>query len=138
AELAERQADRLADQLADQEHDTAQIRESIARMQEQLGHSRSRLQVLHAQLRQGEARRAMGKIMRGAERSNLYGEFERLGERVELRVAEENAYLRLGDELSGDDLRRRCEKAEVDDAVDDRMERLRAEVAASRAEGEAQ
>ena len=137
AEIAERQARRLADELAAQEDDTAQIRESINRMHEQLRHSRSRLQVLHARLRQGEARRAMGKVMRGAETANLYGEFERLGERVELQAAEQNAYLRLGDELSGDDFRRRLENDEVDDSVEKRLARLRAEVAEDRQEGDA-
>ncbi len=137
AELAGRQGDRLAEQLVAQEHDTEQIRESITRLDEQLRHGRSRLQVLQARIRQGDARRAIGKVMRGAEASNLHGEFERLGERVELRAAEESAYLRLGDELSGRDLRRRCETAEIDDAVEDRLAELRAEVVEEPGEGAA-
>ncbi len=128
AEVATRQADRLAEQLAAQEQDTAQIRESVARLNEQLRDGRSRLQILQARIRQGEARRAMGKVLKGAETTNLQGEFERLGERVELWAAEENAYLRLDDELSGRDFARRAEDAAVDDAVDSRLERLRAEL----------
>ncbi len=127
-ELADRQAQNLAEQLAAQESDTVQIRESVTRLHEQLRHGRSRLQVLQARLRQGEARRAMGKVMHGVEKSNLGGELERLGERVELWAAEEGAYLKLDDELSGNDLRRRREADAVDDAVDDRLARLRAEI----------
>ncbi len=128
AELATRQADRLAEQLVAQEQDTAQIRESVGRLNEQLRDGRSRLQILQARIRQGEARRAMGKVLKGAETTNLQGEFERLGERVELWAAEENAYLRLDDELNGRDFARRAEDAAVDDAVDSRLERLRAEL----------
>ena len=130
AELATRQADRLADQLAAQEQDTAQIRESVARLNEQLHDGRSRLQILQARIRQGEARRAMGKVLRGAEATNLHGEFERLGERVETSAAEENAYLRLDDELTGRDFTRRVENDAVADAVDSRLEQLRAELEA--------
>ncbi len=128
AELATRQADRLAERLAAQEHDTTQIRESVGRLGEQLQDGRARLQILQARIRQGEARRAMGKVMKGAEATNLQGEFERLGERVELWAAEENAYLRLDDELTGRDFARRAENSAVDDAVDSRLERLRAEL----------
>lgn len=133
-ELAGQQAERLEEQLADQERDTEQIRDSISRLQEQLREARSRLQVLHARLRQGEARRAIGKVLRGAESADLYGEFERLGECVELRAAEENAYLRLGDELSGRDLRRRRDAGEVDDAVERRIAELKAETGDAPAE----
>ncbi len=128
AELAARQADRLAEQLAAQEQDTAQIRESVAGLNDQLQDGRSRLQILQARIRQGEARRAMGKVLKGAEATNLQDEFERLGERVELSAAEENAYLRLDDELTGRDFARRAENAAVDDAVDSRLEQLRAEL----------
>ncbi len=130
AELASRQADGLAERLAAQEHDTAQIRESVARLNEQLQDGRSRLQILQARIRQGEARRAMGKVMKGADAANLQGEFDRLGERVELWAAEENAYLRLDDQLTGRDFARRAESDAVDDAVDSRLERLRAELEA--------
>ncbi len=129
AEVATRQADRLAEQLAAQERDTMQIRESVAGLNEQLQDGRARLQVLQARIRQDEARRAMGKVIRGAAASNLQGEFDRLGERVELWTAEESAYLRLDDELSGRDFARRVEDAAVDDAVDARLEQLRAELA---------
>ncbi len=128
AELASRQRDRLAEQLAAQERDTAQIRESVARLNDQLQDGRSRLQILQARIRQGEARRAMGKVLKGAEASNLNGEFDRLGERVELWAAEQSAYLALDDELSGRDFARRAEDAAVDDAVDARLEQLRAEL----------
>ncbi len=128
AELATRQADRLAEQLVAQERDTAQIRESVAHMNEQLQDGRSRLQILQARIRRGEARRAMGKVMKGADASNLNGEFERLGERVELWAAEENAYLRLDDEITGRDFARRAESAAVDEAVEARLERLRSEI----------
>lgn len=134
-ELATRQGDRLAEQLAAQEHDTTQVRESVARLNEQLQDGRSRLQILQARIRQGEARRAMGKVLKGAETTNLHGEFERLGERVELWAAEENAYLRLDDELTGRDFARRAETAAVDDAVDARLERLRAELEEQDTEG---
>ncbi len=128
AEQATRQADRLAEQLAAQEHDTAQIRESVTRMNEQLQSGRSRLQILQARIRQGEARRAIGKVLKGAEASNLNGEFERLGERVELWAAEENAYSRLDDEITGRDFARRTECAAVEEAVEERLDRLRSEL----------
>ena len=128
AELATRQADRLAERLAAQEQDTEQVRASVARLNEQLQDGRARLQILQARIRQGEARRAIGKVMKGAEACNLQGEFDRLGERVEMWSAEQDAYLRLDDELSGRDFARRVEKTAVDDAVDSRLERLRAEL----------
>ncbi len=127
AEVASRQAGGLAEQLAAQERDTAQLRESVSRLNEQLQDGRTRLQILQARIRQGEARRAMGKVVESAGATNLCGEFERLGERVELRAAEENAYLRLDDELSGRDFARRAENAAIDDAVEARLEQLRAE-----------
>jgi phage shock protein A len=136
AELAARQASRLEEQLAEQQRDTSQIRLSVARMHDQLGDARSRLQLLQARMRQGEARRAIGRVMRGVESADLYGEFERLGERVEMRAAAEAAYLELGDELAGDDLRRRCADAEVDYAVEARLARLREESRPAAGEGE--
>ena len=128
AEVATRQADGLAEQLAAQERDTTQLRESVSRLDEQLQDGRARLQILQARIRQGEARHAMGKVIRSADATNLHGEFERLGERVEMWAAEENAYLRLDDQLSGRDFVRRVESAAVDDAVEARLEQLRAEV----------
>ncbi len=128
AELATRQADRLAERLAAQEQDTEQVRASVSRLNEQLQDGRARLQILQARIRQGEARRAIGKVMKGAEACNLQGEFDRLGERVEMWSAEQDAYLRLDDELNGRDFARRVEKASVDDAVDSRLEQLRAEI----------
>jgi phage shock protein A len=65
-----------------------------------------------------------------------YGEFERLGDRVEMCAAAEVAYLQLDDELSGDDLRRRCADAEVDAAVEARLARLREESRPTASEGE--
>jgi phage shock protein A len=127
AEVATRQADALAEQLAAQERDTGQLRESVSRLDEQLQDGRARLQILQARIRQGEARRAMGKVIKSAGATNLHGEFERLGERVELRAAEESAYLRLDDQLSGRDFARRAESAAVDDAVEARLDALRAE-----------
>ena len=127
AEVAARQVEQLEAQLAEQQRETAQIRLSVTRMNDRIGDARSRLQILQARLRQAEARKAIGKVMRGVESSNLYSEFDRLGERVELRAATESAYLHLEDELSGDDLRRQCERAEIDDAVEDRLRALRAE-----------
>lgn len=125
-EGAERQAEKLRAQLADQRGDTEQIRESVTRLHDQMRCARQRLHVLHARMRQSEARRAMGKVIQSVESTNLYGEFDRLGERVELRAAEESAYLRLGSELSGDDVKRRFEAEAVSGAVDDRLARLRA------------
>lgn len=135
AERAERHAERLREQLAAQSQDTEAIRESVTRMNDQLGSARERLHVLHARMRQSEARRAMSKVMRGVEGANLYGEMERIGERVERRAAEEAAYLRIGDEMSGDDLKRRFEAADVDGAVDERMARLRERLAAETSGG---
>lgn len=128
AERAERQAGRLRERLAAQEHDTAEIRESVTRMNDQIRDARERLQLLQARMRQGEARRAMGKVVRGAQSLHLSGEFDRLSERVEQRAAEEGAYLRIDAEMSGDDLRRRYEAQEIDDAVEDRLARLRADL----------
>lgn len=125
-ELARRESEQLADRLAEQERDTAQVRDSVKRMRDQIADARSRLHLLQARLRQRDARRAIGKVLEGAASCDLYAEFERLGERVEREAAEENAYLRLDDELRGNDLRRRFEAAAVDDAVEARLAALRA------------
>ena len=130
AELAARQADQLADQLAAQEYDTAQVRESVVRLNERLHDGRARLQLLQARIRQGVARRAMGKVMRGAHATDLHDEFDRLGEQVEIWASEQDAYLRLDDELTGRDFARRAERCAVDEAVEDRLERLRSELEA--------
>jgi phage shock protein A len=127
-EEAERQATRLRDQLADQEKDTAEIRDSVRLMKDSLSSARERLQILQARMRQTEARQSMNKVMRGVESANLYGEFDRLGERVERRAAEEAAYLRLDAEMSGEDVKRRFEQEAVDDAVKGRLARMRAKL----------
>jgi len=128
-ELAERQRERLLQTLASQAKDTAEIRESVARMNERVAEARARLAVLQARIRQGEARRAMNRVMQGADGANLMGEFERLGERVEEMAASERAYQRLDDEMSGADLKRRVEQAEVDEAVLRRLAEMRGEPA---------
>ena len=66
--------------------------------------------------------------MQGVESADLYGEFERIGEKVELVAASEEAYLEIDDDLSGDALRSRLEEAEVDDAVEERLAALRGEL----------
>ena len=124
-ERAERQCQRFKEQLDSQTRETVEVRESIAVMNERVGSSKSRLQLLQAQMRQGEARRAVNKVMRKVETQNLSMEFERLAERVEEDTAVERAYSRLDDELSGDDLRRRVEQSAVDDAVEHRLANLR-------------
>jgi phage shock protein A len=124
-ERAERQRDRLKKQLEEQSKETEEVRESVARMNERIGQARARLQLLQAQLRQKEARRAVNQVMYGVRKSNLYGEFERISERVEEQTAAERAYLKLDEQLTGDDLRRRVENAAVEDAVDERLEKLR-------------
>ena len=124
-EQAERQRDRLRDELRTQSEETEEIREAISQMHDRLQKARSRLELLQAQMRQGEARRAINKVMVGVQRANLQSEFDRISERVELQAAEERSYLKLDDELRGDHLRRRAEDSAVDDAVDDRMRKLR-------------
>jgi len=79
-------------------------------------------------MRQGEARRAINKVMVGVQRANLRSEFDRIAERVELQTAAERSYWKIDEELSGDDLRRRAEDASVADAVDDRLAKLRERV----------
>jgi len=124
-EQAERQRDRLREELRTQSAETEEIREAITRMHDRLQKARSRLELLQAQMRQGEARRAINKVMVGVQRANLQSEFDRISERVELQAAEERSYLQLDDELRGDHLRRRAEDSAVNDAVDDRMQKLR-------------
>lgn len=129
AEKAARLSEQLAEQLTAQERDTEQIRASVGRLHEQIEGARSRLQLLQAKMRQGEARRAMGRAMRGVRSVQLMSEFDRLGERVELQAAEETAYLNLDDSLSGADIKRRFGRQAVDDAVEERLTRLRREMA---------
>lgn len=124
-EQAERQRDRLREEFRTQSEETEEIREAITRMHDRLQKARSRLELLQAQMRQGEARRAINKVMVGVQRANLQSEFDRISERVELQAAEERSYLQLDDELRGDHLRRRAEDSAVNDAVDDRMQKLR-------------
>ena len=129
AERARRQASDLERQLEVQAEDTARVRRSVKRLHERLDEARAKHQLLLAKMRQGEARRAMGKALQGAQHAGLSTEFDRLSERVELQAEEDCAYLDLDDELSGDDLRRRRDNEAVDDAVEDRLAALRAEVA---------
>jgi phage shock protein A len=123
-ELAERQRGKLEEQLARQSKETEEVRESVGRMQERCEQSRSRLQVVQAQMRQVEARRAIGSVLASAQAHNLRGEFDRISGRIEEEVATERNYQKLDDQLSGEDLRRRFEADAVADAVEDRLERL--------------
>lgn len=134
SEKASRLEEQLRQQLETQQADTEKIRSSVARLHEQIEGARSRLQLLQAKMRQGEARRAMGKAMRGVQTANLMSEFDRLGQRVEVQAAEEMAYLDLDDELSGKDVERRFESQAVDDAVEERMARLRRDLSADSAD----
>ena len=136
AETGERQAARLTEQLRAQESDTTEIRESVREMHERLSSARERLAILQAKMRQSEARRAIGKVSKGVAKANLYHEFDRLGERVEQRAAEEGAYLRLDRELRGEDVRRRFEADAVDDAVDERLDKLRRDLGGGEGEPE--
>jgi phage shock protein A len=124
-EQAERQRDRLREELRTQSEETAEIREAIAHMHDRLQRARSRLELLQAQMRQGEARRSINKVMVGVQRANLQSEFDRVSERVELQAAAERSYSKLDDALSGDDLRRRAVESAVDDAVEERMRGMR-------------
>lgn len=130
SEQAQRLGDELASQLAGQEEDTVRIRKTVGRLKSRVVRSRARLQLLQSRIRQTEARRACSTVLRGVETSDLYGEFERLGEKVELAAAGEEAYLEIDDELSGDALRARLEEAEVDDVVEERFAALRIELTA--------
>lgn len=128
AERCERQAARLKEQLSHQASETLEVRESVAGMQRKLSEARQRLQVVQAQIRSAEARRAVSKVMRRVDHSSLGAEFDRVSLRAETEAASERAYQRLDAELSGDDLKRRLENTEVDDAVDDRLAALRREM----------
>lgn len=135
-EQAERQRDRLREELHTQSDETEEIREAITQMHERLQKARLRLELLQAQMRQGEARRSINKVMVGVQRANLQSEFDRISERVELQAAAERSYLRLDDELRGDHLRRRAEDSAVNDAVDDRMTKLRKKMRKTEAKDE--
>jgi len=139
AELAERQRERLQERLDGQSVETDEVRKSVVQMQHRLEEARSRLHVIHAQLRQADARRAVGKVMRRVESSSLHAEFDRISGRAAHMAAEERAYQRLDDELNGDDVRRRFEELDLADAVEERLARLRgdkAEPAATETEEE--
>jgi phage shock protein A len=124
-ELAERQRDKLAAQLAKQSAETEEVRQSVVRMQERCDEAKGRLQVVQAQMRQIEARKAIGGVLSSAHAHNLHAEFERISGRVEEEAATERNYQRLDDQLSGEDVRRRFEADAVADAVEDRLARLR-------------
>lgn len=128
SEQARRHGDELARQLAEQEEDTARIRKTVGRLKSRVTRSKARLQLLQSRMRQTEARRACSTVLRGVESADLYGEFERLGEKVELAAASEEAYLEIDDDLSGDALRTRLEEAEVDEAVEEQLAALRGEL----------
>jgi phage shock protein A len=125
AERADRQREVLERQLESQSRDTAEIREQVARLTERVDHARSRLSVLQARLRQGEARRAMGRVLTRVETGGLECEFSRVAERVEEEAAASRALSRLEDEDSGEALRRRVERAMVDHAAEERLNRLK-------------
>jgi phage shock protein A len=124
-ELAERHRVKLAQQLAAQSKETEEVRESVARMQERCEQSRSRLQVVQAQMRQVQARKAIGTVLASAHSHNLHGEFDRISGRAEEEAATERNYQKLDDQLSGEDLRRRFEADEVADAVEERLAKIR-------------
>lgn len=124
-ELAERQRDKLAQQLARQSAETEEVRQSVIRMQERCDQAKSRLQVVQAQMRQVEARKAIGGVLSSVHAHNLHHEFDRISGRVEEEAATERNYQRLDDQLSGEDVRRRFEADAVADAVEERLARLR-------------
>lgn len=124
-ELAERHRERLAQQLEKQSRETEEVRQSVARMQEKVEQTRGRLQLVQAQMRQVEARRAIGDVLASAQSHNLLGEFERISGRIEEDAATERNYQKIDDELSGEDLKRRFEADAVSDAVEERLARLR-------------
>jgi phage shock protein A len=126
-ELAERHRVKLEQQLASQAEETEEVRESVVRMQERCEQSRGRLQVVQAQMRQVQARKAIGTVLSSAHAHNLRGEFDRISGRVEEEAATERNYQKLDDQLSGEDLRRRFEADAVADAVEERLEKIRAQ-----------
>jgi phage shock protein A len=132
AELAERQRDRLSERLDVQSSETDEVRTTVAQMQDRLEQARSRLELVHAQLRQADARRAVGKVMRRVERSSLHAEFDRISGRAAHMAAAERAYHRLDDELNGDDVRRRFEELDLAHAVEERLARLKGDDAESK------
>lgn len=129
AELAARQAERLGERLAAQQNDTVEIRRSAECLSAQVEQAKERLALLQAQLRQRAARRAMGRVTQGMAAVDLYGEVERMSERVEQSIAAERAYFRLDAEMRGDDLKERLAASAVDEAVDERLATLRASLA---------
>jgi phage shock protein A len=131
AELAERQRAKLEQQLAGQTKETEEVRESVVHMQERCEQSRARLQVVQAQMRQVEARKAIGSVLSSAHAHNLRGEFDRLSGRVEEEAATERNYRKLDDQLSGEDLRRRFEADAVAEAVEERLEKIRTKAEAA-------
>ena len=130
-ELAERHRVKLEQQLASQTKETEEVRESVVRMQERCEQSRGRLQVVQAQMRQVQARKAIGTVLSSAHAHNLRGEFDRISGRVEEEAATERNYQKLDDQLSGEDLRRRFEADAVTDAVEERLEKIRAQAEAA-------
>jgi len=124
-ELAERQREKLSQQLEKQSKETKEVRQSVTRMQEKVDQARSRLQLVQAQMRQVEARRAIGDVLASAQSHNLMGEFERISGRIEEEAATERNYQRIDDELSGEDLKRRFEADAISDAVEERLARLK-------------
>jgi|SRR6476661_8779751 len=124
-EKAERQREKLGQHLEKQSAETEDVRQSVVRMQERVEQARSRLQLVQAQMRQLEARRAIGDVLATAGSLNLHGEFDRISARIEEDAATERNYQRIDDELSGEDLRRRFEKDAVADAVEERLAKLR-------------
>jgi phage shock protein A len=121
AEVAERQCHKLREERATQSAETEDIRESVMRMNERMSQARDRLQLIQAQMRQAEARKAVSKVMNGVERRNLHAEFDRVAGKADDRSAQDRAYRRLDDELSGDDHRKRMQEAELDEAVEERL-----------------
>jgi len=124
-EKAERQRDRLAQQLEKQSKETEEVRQSVARMQERVEQAKGRLQLVQAQLRQLEARRAIGDVLATAGSLNLHGVFDRLSARIEEDAATERNYQRLDDQLSGEDVRRKIEADAVADAVEERLAKMK-------------
>jgi phage shock protein A len=130
-ELAERHRVKLEQQLASQTEETEEVRESVVRMQERCEQSRGRLQVVQAQMRQVQARKAIGTVLSSAHTHNLRGEFDRISGRVEEEAATERNYQKLDDQLSGEDLRRRFEADAVTDAVEERLAKIRTQAEAA-------
>ncbi|HTG36133.1 MAG TPA: PspA/IM30 family protein [Thermoanaerobaculia bacterium] len=124
-EKAERQREKLGQHLEKQSAETVDVRQSVVRMQERVEQARSRLQLVQAQMRQLEARRAIGDVLSTAGSLNFHGEFDRISARIEEDAATERNYQRIDDELSGENLRRRFEADAVADAVEERLAQLK-------------